>query len=564
MKLQFYFVISAFLLVGCATTKETHESRPTAITRIERESLQAQLQELPDSLHKALSYEIQSVKNSADSETISRTNTDLLLGLLSHTSNPDLLPDPEFNSLFNVVKNGVMSSQKLFVKGLTSFINQSNFDCEQPIFARYFQHRFAAKTSSTACKGKVPFYVLSHHQGASPVWLDPRRVRAIHLLFAGNGEGMVSRFGHVALRLVVCPEIDSTDEICDLNLTEHVVLGFGAHVNDMELDIIKALKGGYSAYLFAYPFIEAYQDYAISEFREIYSLPLIMNLEQREQMVRELAEIHWRFSDEYHFFSKNCTSLLQQAMKSLLPNFKSSTEMENDYIRPDHFFEAIKLSSLADGKKISSLEQAEQDGYYFSSTKLFYDQAVAELKVAMLEPKFSDVKTYLEVEPAVRINNIKQDQVFFSRLKKDSHLRDAQILLEELSMIRSERRLMVSATSYFHEYLPVKMTAIVEKLNSEQLDIFENCLLTPLSLSSHPLQRTIGIPNELNITVPENRAAVCKKPEGRERLFEVMTIIGEVDPENWQPIAHTASVWKESIANVICLKNDISAQLTFP
>lgn len=465
-------------------------------------------------------------------------------------------PDAEFGKLQAVAK-GKHVQPDSFAELLKDYTQQSDFNCTHPLFARYFQQRYPTQTPFKPCSAPVPFFIMTRLDSVHPVWIDPKRVRSIHLLFAGNGQGFASRYGHVALRLVVCPASDSPDTDCDLNVREHVVLGYGAHIDDLELDTFKALKGGYNAYLFASPFMDTYQNYAIGEFREIYSLPLRLNTEQRERMVRELAEIHWGFADEYHFFSKNCTTLLQQALRGLSPEFTTSREMADDYLRPDHFFNALRNSPLAEGEKLASLERAEQEGYYFSSTKPFYEQAVTVIKAAMSQATFSDIESYLKVGPVHRRQAIVQDSEYVYKLQSDRHLRDAQIMLEELAAIRSERELMMATARYFHDHLPGRLDTLRRRLDAEQANAFEECLLAPIALLVRPIQRQEGIPDEFSIASPAKLSPVCKTPEGLKHLDEALSAIGEIDPEHWQPIARVAHYWKESISNVLFLKNEV-------
>jgi hypothetical protein len=499
-------------------------------------------------------------KESASTEEKTRKNTatGTLNDLLDHANNPLLQPDNEFSTVSSVVSGGqqtMLLLQALYAATLTDYLTRPAFNCQQPIEARYFQKRYSAGSTAEACRDPVPFNVITRYEGMQPLWIDPARVRSIHLLFAGNGEGIASRFGHVALRFVICPENLSDEVSCNENLAEHVVVGFQAHINDLEISMVKALRGGYQAHLFANRFMDIYQDYTIGEFRDLYSLPLRMSKDEREQMVRELAEVHWRYSGDYRFFTRNCTTLLQNTLHALSPGFVVHKEMAGTYLRPDNFFKAVKSSALAEGSKLELLKSAEQEGYFFSSTKPFYDQALTVVHGAMSAPVFTDVRTYLREDPVRRRQAITQDQHFTASLAQDPHLLGAQLMLEELSLIRSERRLMAAAALYFHGNFPTKIKAIQAKLSPEQNNTFNHCLLAPIALLAQPLQRLPGIPDKSSPAVIGNTTvSSCLTAGHLSRLREALAVISATDPAHWRQVAVATHYWAESINNINFLK----------
>ena len=57
---------------------------------------------------------------------------------------------------------------------------------------RYLAQRYTG-VSVASHAGPVPFLIAEQYEGQKIVWIDPRRVRSIHLLFAGNGGKTPSR-----------------------------------------------------------------------------------------------------------------------------------------------------------------------------------------------------------------------------------------------------------------------------------------------------------------------------------------------------------------------------------
>ena len=553
-----YLLLIALLLVGCAQHQAKETLPPLSVQAWQH--LEAQLLAAPPALRFAIEQEAKA-RLVADMTALKSEDEPVLASemllheLLSTTENPLLRPDPAFYQVQKIVTGNQVSSAPTYPRIMTAYLLQPAFACQQPLYARYFYERYQGRPFGTECNDKVPFIVIDRYKGGETVWLSPKRVRAIHLLFAGEGQSLSSRFGHVALRLLVCPEGKSDQESCDSNLFEHLVLGYMAHIDEFELDTFKALSGRYNAYLFAFPFIDVYRDYAINEFREVYSLPLVLEQEQREQMVRELSEIHWRFAGDYRFFSQNCASLLQQTLRTLIPATAKDEQLGEDFVRPDHLFAAARQSKLAEGDKLSSLAAAEQQGYYFSSTMPFYRAAAALVRASMNRPEFSDLSSYFELSPARRQAMIYQDAGYVEQLKADRHLLEAQLLLEELAFVRGERRLMAEGSRYFqHLDDQAKVDQIHSQLSAEQSRIFDDCLLRPVKQITNPVKRTSGIPVPAEIPALQ-AASACESLQARKQLAHILSVVNidDHDKAQWQRVMGASQLLQATMNNIDAL-----------
>jgi hypothetical protein len=397
--------------------------------------------------------------------------------------------------------------------------------------------------------------VHTRYNGAQNIWINPNRVKSIHLLFASQSESLASRFGHVALRLVVCPEGKTTAAECDENLSEHLVLGFRAHIDEFSLNTFKALNGDYRAYLFANRFMDVYEEYAIDEFRAVHSLPLRLDDGQRELMVRGLADIHWRYGGRYSFFTSNCATMMQNALRVLWPEFATNAAISSDYLRPDRLFEAVRNTPMADSDKLASLETAERDGFYFSSTRQFYDLALNEVRDAMAKPGFSDIGSYLKTDPVKRRQDRDADRQFSARLAADRHLREAQIMLEEYAVLRSERLFLIEGTGYFEEQdFLTRADQILIGLDAEHGRVFNDCLLTPIRQHTRPILRLKGIPDREELPQVAIKAASCQAPEARKLMHEAIAAIKNANSEQWQRLHEISRYCAESITNLNSLK----------
>jgi hypothetical protein len=553
-------VLTAILFAGCASPPKQEEAEGALpISMHSMQQLQATLRDAPDELRHAITQETETRLRHSDQAALPiaagyQEFQAALLNILTHTRNPALLPDTAFESVSHAAIGGNRQVQKSYATALTDYLTQPDFDCQQPVYAEYFQHRYTGRAAKP-CTGKVPFSVMTQYDGAKIVWLDPKRVKSIHLLFAGKSQSLASRFGHVALRLVICPEGKTTATECDANLFEHVVLGFQAYIDEFSLDTLKALNGKYKAYLFANRFMDVYQQYAIDEFREVYSLPLRLSDAQRELMVRELADIHWRYAGEYSFFTRNCATMTQDALRISWPEFATSNKMASDYLRPDSLFEAIKSSPLADGDKLASLTAAEREGYFFSSTRQFYDQATNDVRGAMKLPSFTTLEEYIQTTPNKRRQARTEDDQFISRLATDQHLREAQIMLEEYAVLHSERMLMIEGTKYLEQQdFLKKVDSIHAQLDAEHAKAFDDCLLTPIRSHTSPIQRLKGIPRKSDIPDTSEQPSLCQSVKSRKLLYEAIAGIKDAKSDQWQRMNEISQYWADSITNLNLLK----------
>lgn len=558
---RFAPTLIAMLCVSCISTAKQNTEKPlTPISKQSWQQLQPVLQAAPSELQRALLQTANArLPSPGQPEPLNDKSPQnpqtLLFDILMHTGNDILLPDKEFEHLNNVVLGANHQPRLSYATALAGYLTQPDFGCQQPIYSRFFDHKYAPGQKFEQCNTAVPFSVLTRYDGAQIVWLAPNRVKSIHLLFASKSDSAASQFGHVALRLVVCPEGKTATDECDVNLTEHLVLGFRAHIDELAISVFKALSGKYKAYLFANHFMDVYEEYAIGEFRDVYSLPLLLDNSQRESMVRELADIHWRYTGEYSFFTRNCSTMMQNALRTTWPALASDDNFSNDYLRPDNFFEALKSSPLAYGDKLTSLDIAEREGYYFSSTREFYDRALDEVRNAMEKPAFTDLDTYLQIHPIKRRQDRMADDSFLLKFVTDQHLREAQIMLEEYAVLHSERLLRIECAKYFEQQdFLSRANSMRSQLDSEHAKVFDDCLLAPIRQHASPILRLQGIPNKSDIPGVSEQALQCKSAQSKKLLHEAIAAIKDANSEQWQRVNEISQYHAESIVNLNLIK----------
>lgn len=555
-------VLAALLCTGCAmAAKREAASAPAAISPTSWQQLQIDLRDTPVQLRRAIMLAgearlPQAEHPLAGSIVEAQSSHALLVDIAAGSRDTMLQPDAEFHRLQDIVLGEERHQELPYAAALAGYLTQPDFDCRQPLYGRYFQRRYSAATGVSRCRDQVPFSVISRHDAAGVVWLDPKRVSSIHLLFAGKSQSMASRFGHLALRLVVCPEGKTSAAQCDTNLFEHLVLGYQAHIDELSLDTLKALTGDYKAYLFANRFMDVYQEYAIGEFREIYSLPLRLDDGQRELLVRELSELHWSFAGSYNFFTRNCATLLQNALRASWPEFAASDTLSSNFSRPDNLFEAIKSSSLTESERLASLEVAEREGYYFSSTRGFYQDALIEVRAQMKLPEFSDIDGYLGINPIKRRADRAADPQFLARLAADRHLLEAQIMLEEYALLRGERLLMIEGAKYLEQQdFAGRSDSIRAQLDAEHAKIFDECLLGPFKQYTNPIRRVSGIPDKSHLPAIPSPTSHCQSRQSSQLLHETIGMIQDAKSEQWQQLLAASHYLSECVTNINLLKD---------
>ena len=375
-------------------------------------------------------------------------------GVVSDANFDSFKPDLRFARLASLVYGHELDSKSLsefYVSERELFSKDKLYPCRHPSFASYFAEKLSTDLDEGFCSSLLPLRILDRNASSNVRWLDPARVREIHLLYASPGVDVISGFGHVSLRLIVCPDLDSSKLDCDENLAEHLVLGFAAEVNEFDLALWKGVFGGYEASLVATPFLENYHTNTIVEDRHLYSLPLKLNQHEVRKIVRELVEVHWSFKGDYRFFTNNCATFLQDTLSTLFPADMAEHTKQNRSIRPDVFFESLSSSDLVDASVLDSLKQAEKEGYYFPSNWPYYRQAYDFVFMnSGVWPQGDTLSEYILL-PAEQRNALIKKVRRKHQKGGSGRSREALILLEELALLISRAAMEAELTTFIKE-----------------------------------------------------------------------------------------------------------------
>lgn len=440
-----------------------------------------------------------------------------------------LIADQRFHDLQALVKGDQPDDktvQARFDKALALYESDPEYACRHPIFAHYFSRRQGQALNTSQCPQSVPFYLYDHRHGGVVRHVRPDQVVAIHLLFFSNSDSIASRFGHVGLRLVICPTEAPSNatlrrEACDQNLFEHVTLGYMAQVNELKTSVYKGLTGGYPAHLMAFPFMDTYYVNTVLEDRNIYSLPLALNAPLIHEVVRELSEIQWSYSGRYRFFTNNCATLLQDTLNETLHKSADQSPLPgSDYLRPDSLFAAIKASPIGESAHLDSLEKAEAAGFYFPSNRPYYRKALEMLNQHSDSASYASLQDYIAAPAQQRLQPWLDDSRFTNELTRNKRLLNALLLVEEYALLTTDEQITRETIKVLaKKTTKTRLEQLLDTVgNPPQRRFLRGCYLQPLKDIAGETRRSDGIPDNHFINRHYGQAVDCKQPVVREQV----------------------------------------------
>lgn len=454
-----------------------------------------------------------------------------------------------FKEIHRVAGRKDESTQVAWRKQLRDYTNDDRYACRRPLYARHFMRHQSFSSDNEVCPKEIPFHLTNGLEADEIVWLNPDKVHAVHVLFIGQGDTMMSKFGHTAFRLIICPDGDTSAEACNSNLYEHVVLGYMARLDGFSIKPLRGLMGDYDVNLFAGKFMDAYEQYAIGEFREIYSLPLQMNEEDKAFFIRALSEVHWGFSGEYRFLTNNCSTLAQRLLTTAWRDgHESKHNISRLRWRPDRFFRDISQTGLVNSAVLKNKTQAEREGYYFPGTRPAYEKALSLVKANMTAAAFDSLDDYTSKPPQKRMAAILDDRGYYQALRQTPRLLTAQIMLEELAFLRMEKMFLAEIAVYFERTgLDRIGEAVRQALNKEDWQQFEQCVLKPISQLTKPFRHYQGIPDKHSAPLVGRKA--CDEQDTLSAIKKARLVMSE-GGSGWQRVEAVSMAWHISLQNI--------------
>ncbi len=305
------------------------------------------------------------------------------------------------------------------------------FECRKPATARFLSRRLSVPLRGECRKS---YRVLS--QSAFPednysvsVSIDPSRIYQVHYLFAGQGQSIMSRWGHAMFRLVICaPERTRVGPECLDDVSHHLALTYRANVTDPNLNYARGVFGGYPSQLFIMRYLEVQQEYTKLDLRDIFSVPLRLSRTELAEFVDVTLERYWTYQGRYYFIDNNCATEAAKHLAIALPDAQSRLigsitplKIYNDIIRHS--------AELSDGSlRGLDRDQLRQRGILVESMFPRLNETYQYLKPHM--PSFSESSLQRFLRKTSAVDRLRDYEAFAgavqelsSALRKEAALR---------------------------------------------------------------------------------------------------------------------------------------------
>ncbi|MCX2891428.1 MULTISPECIES: DUF4105 domain-containing protein [Pseudomonas] len=332
-----------------------------------------------------------------------------------------------------------LSSPKEYIAvNMEYFLLDPSYGCRRPALNQYLREHFGWVPQQDTCAKGLPFINAGSDFARQPLGeIDPERVYEVDYLLAEANQNLVSRWGHSMLRLVICKPGRPRGPDCRLDLDQSLVLSYRAFVNDVQLSSWDGLVGVYPSRLFVLPLGQVIDEYTKTELRSLASVPLKLNREEIENLVRQAAEMHWSYDGNYWFLSNNCAV---ESLKLLRSGTANPQLNDLDSIMPNGLLAVLKGRGLADTSVLDNPREALRLGYRFDSYRERY-QAMFEVLRKQLPIEQAQVEDWLALDA-------EQRRPWFA--KADLRTSAALLLLEQASL---RRQLLLAQDEVKQRYL---------------------------------------------------------------------------------------------------------------
>lgn len=312
---------------------------------------------------------------------------------------------------------------------LEHFLLDADYACRRPALARHLAARLGMPPPSAACPPAQAFVQADATNGeASPLLeIDAARVAGVDVLLAEPASALMSRWGHVMLRLVVCAPGRAPGPACRLDLAHHRVLSFRAFVDDVQVSGWRGLVGAYPSRLFVLPLSQVIDEYTKVELRGLRSLPLRLSRGEIATLLEHAAQMHWSHDGRYRFVTDNCATETWRLLRGGVPRLAAVPLAS---LTPTGLLVRLQRAGIADATVLTDREAALAQGYAFESQAAHYE-AMFDAARARLDLPARDARAWLRLSPRQRAEWID---------RADLRAAAAMLLLEGVALRRAELR----------------------------------------------------------------------------------------------------------------------------
>ena len=403
-----------------------------------------------------------------------------------------------------------LSSPKEYLAvNMEYFLLDPSYGCRRPALNQYLHEHFGWAPPQNTCAKGLPFINAGSDFARQPLGeIDPERVYEVDYLLAEANQNLVSRWGHSMLRLVICRPGRPRGPDCRLDLDQSLVLSYRAFVNDVQLSSWDGLVGVYPSRLFVLPLGQVIDEYTKTELRSLASVPLKLNREEVENLVRQAAEMHWSYDGNYWFLSNNCAV---ESLKLLRSGTANPQLNDLDSIMPNGLLAVLKGRGLADTSVLDNPREALRLGYRFDSYRERY-QAMFEVLRKQLPIQQQLVEDWLAL-------SAEQRRPWFAQA--DLRTSAALLLLEQASL---RRQLLLAQDEVKQRYLNA---AALKDGSVNKADATLKQMLANSGFLSRPAElldsKGYGLPQ------PEEREHLER--ESKERQARLLRLSTNLDKE---------------------------------
>lgn len=303
---------------------------------------------------------------------------------------------------------------------LALYLKDESFACRHPSLNDYFNQKFN-RVKKIECQATNTVVLTSNNPSLSEDLIkeiDFSRVYQIHYLFAGKGRAAMSRWGHAMFRIVMCKPGREVGPDCLKDISHHLVFGFRANVDELQISYLKGLRGKYESRIFIQPLYEVVEEYTDGEFRDVTSLPLKFSKEQITQFLNRSLEYYWTYKGRYYFLTNNCATEAIRLLKSAYL-FNSIIQKES-VVTPSGLYDLLIEMGLVNDDVLQDETNAIYKGYLFKGVDKSFAEALS-LFTTTTKKLDEDLKRFQSMGAQKRLASY---QAIFAQNKQNQNLKN--------------------------------------------------------------------------------------------------------------------------------------------
>lgn len=222
-----------------------------------------------------------------------------------------------------------------FAVNFEYFLLDETYSCRRPGLFRFFSRELSLFPQQ---KCQADRSIVIDGDVENKVILDPKNVRSISYLLAGEGEGIVSGFGHSMAKIELCKNEDCS-------AVQEVVAEFNAYSGDFGYSNWKGLTGAYPSKISFKSLNNKLHEYNLFQQREVFEYPIKLDDEGKLRFVEQMLKLLWEYNGDYYFLTNNCADELFKLFQYAV---NASEFYEERIITPNGILEQLIDYELVD------------------------------------------------------------------------------------------------------------------------------------------------------------------------------------------------------------------------